>query len=95
MEQTVDSLLCDEVWLTSPTVANHSHAIAMSKSAESYGGCTFYMSKEDCEHAFAICFQKEVTYMPQCGYKDHLQSCGLVLDRFRAMQWLLKVSFYM
>ncbi|XP_057513909.1 putative cyclin-D7-1 [Actinidia eriantha] len=90
MEQTVDSLLCDEVWLTSPTAANHSHATAKSKSAESDSGCTFYMSKEDCEHAFAICFQKEVTYMPQCGYKDHLQSCGLVLARFRAMQWLLK-----
>ncbi|CAL5422603.1 unnamed protein product [Camellia sinensis] len=77
----MDSLLCDEVWLTtSPTTTILNH---------DYGG-SFYTTKEDSQQAFDICLQKEIGYMPESQYQDHLQSSGLILARFRAMQWLLK-----
>ncbi|THG09277.1 hypothetical protein TEA_007532 [Camellia sinensis var. sinensis] len=79
----MDSLLCDEVWLTtSPTTTILNH---------DYGG-SFYTTKEDSQQAFDICLQKEIGYMPESQYQDHLQSSGLILARFRAMQWLLKME---
>ncbi|KAI7997025.1 putative cyclin-D7-1 [Camellia lanceoleosa] len=77
----MDSLLCDEVWLTtSPTTTILNH---------NYGG-SFYTTKEDSQQAFDVCLQKEIGYTPESQYQDHLQSSGLILARFRAMQWLLK-----
>ncbi|XP_058209122.1 putative cyclin-D7-1 [Rhododendron vialii] len=76
----MDSLLCDEVWLTENSKSDSRHNV---------NGC-FYTTKEDCREAFEICLQKELSYMPESGYRDHLQSSGLSLARFRAMLWLAK-----
>ncbi|KAI8560530.1 hypothetical protein RHMOL_Rhmol04G0263600 [Rhododendron molle] len=76
----MDSLLCDEVWLTENSKSDSRHNV---------NGC-FYTTKEDCREAFEICLQKELSYMPESGYRDHLQSSGSSLARFRVMLWLAK-----
>ncbi|KAF7144414.1 hypothetical protein RHSIM_Rhsim04G0159000 [Rhododendron simsii] len=78
----MDSLLCDEVWLTENPNSDSRHNV---------NGC-FYTTKEDCREAFEICLQKELSYMPESGYRDHLQSSGLSLARFRVMLWLAKME---
>ncbi|KAG5553954.1 hypothetical protein RHGRI_011726 [Rhododendron griersonianum] len=77
----MDSLLCDEIWLTENSKSD--------SRARNVNGC-FYTTKEDCREAFEICLQKELSYMPESGYRDHLQSSGLSLARFRVMLWLAK-----
>ncbi|CAK9179457.1 unnamed protein product [Ilex paraguariensis] len=64
----MDSLLCNEVWLMSPTTtsdrnANKHHCYETKSCDISY----FYTTKEDCEDAFRICLDKELSYMPETG----------------------------
>lgn len=86
----MESLLCDESWLSSPATPIHQHA-TKHHSSESYYG-SFYTTKEDCEQALAIYLEKEMSYMPEASYIEHLRSKNLIFARFRAIQWLFRVS---
>ncbi|XP_039013457.1 putative cyclin-D7-1 [Hibiscus syriacus] len=76
----MENLLCDEVWLSGPETPDPSHETDR---------CTL---KEDSEQALLICLKKELSYMPEPGYLDYLQSNNLVFSRFRAVQWLIKTG---
>lgn len=52
----------------------------------------FYTSKEDSERALADSLQKELSYLPEAGYMDHLLSSGLIIFRLGAIQWLIKTQ---
>jgi cyclin D7 len=85
------SLLCDETWLSSPVTPINHHSPKQC-SLESYCG-SFYTTKEDCEQAIAMFLGKEISYMPQSNYVEHLRLNNLTFARFRATQWLFRVSF--
>jgi hypothetical protein len=89
----MDSLLCDEAWLSSPGVTPIDHHHARHHSSESYLGGSFYMTKEDSEEALAIYLEKEISYMPEANYVEHLRSENFTSARYRATQWLFRVSF--
>ncbi|XP_037491144.1 putative cyclin-D7-1 [Jatropha curcas] len=78
-------LLCDEAWLSTPPPTP-----GYCNNVESYSSSSLYTSKEECEQAFSIYFEKELTYMPQQGYLEHLHFKNLFSARFRAIQWLIK-----
>lgn len=87
----MESLLCDEAWLSSP-VTPVSHYSLRNHSSESYCG-SFYTTKEDSEEALAIYLEKEISFMPEANYVELLRSKNLTAARFRAIQWLFRVSF--
>ncbi|XP_050213875.1 putative cyclin-D7-1 [Mercurialis annua] len=80
----MDSLLCDEVLLSTDCCCNNNH--------DNDNGDGFsYTAKEDCEEAFCLCLKKEFTYMPSQGYFVHLdQSQDLLFARIEAIRWLIK-----
>ncbi|KAF9679940.1 hypothetical protein SADUNF_Sadunf06G0068000 [Salix dunnii] len=87
----MDSLLCDEAWLSGPATPDYFH----NQQRYSYGGnyaaaCSFYTTIEDCEKAVFICVEKEFTCMPEPGYVEHLRTKDLLFPRFRAIHWLIK-----
>jgi hypothetical protein len=82
----MENLLCDEAWLSSP-VAPIDH-----QSSECYRG-SFYPTKEDSEEALSIYMEKEISYMPEANYVEHLRSQNLTNARYRATRWLFRVSF--
>ncbi|XP_030925183.1 putative cyclin-D7-1 [Quercus lobata] len=84
----MESLLCDESWLSSPATPIHQHATKHHSSESCYG--SFYTTKEDCEQALAIYLEKEMSYMPEASYIEHLRSKNLIFARFRAIQWLFR-----
>ncbi|XVF55242.1 hypothetical protein PTKIN_Ptkin06aG0021400 [Pterospermum kingtungense] len=86
----MENLLCDEVWLSSPcgTPTDRSHE-REHYTLKGYAD-SFYTTKQDSEQALVICLEKELSYMPEPGYLDYLQSNSLVSARFRAVQWLIK-----
>lgn len=90
----MDSLLCDEVWLSSPPKTPDSYHKADRFSigdADSF----YATSNGDCDQeAIAIFLEKELSYMPKSGYIDRLQSLNLFLHRFGAIQWLFKVGLF-
>ncbi|OMO97236.1 hypothetical protein COLO4_14758 [Corchorus olitorius] len=98
----MENLLCDEVWLSSSSSSSnspgrttpdvhHSHDHERERCILIKGfDDSFYSTKEDSEQAFSICLEKELSYMPEPGYLDYLQSNNLVFPRFRAVQWLIK-----
>ena len=51
------------------------------------------MTKEDSEEALAIYLEKEISYMPEANYVEHLRSENFTSTRYRATQWLFRVSF--
>ncbi|KAF8402953.1 hypothetical protein HHK36_011046 [Tetracentron sinense] len=77
----MESLLCDEDWLNSPT-----------KKLPGLGMCTasFYTTTADCEHALTVCLQKEISYMLEPGYVECLRSSELLAARFRTIRWFIK-----
>ncbi|EEF30818.1 cyclin d, putative [Ricinus communis] len=87
----MDSFLCDEEWLPSPssTASGHCTQFQSNVNVDSYDD-SFYTTKEDCEQALSLCLEKELSYMPQQGYFEHLQSKNLFFARFKAVQWLIK-----
>lgn len=88
--QSMDNLLCDEVWFSttaSPSAPDDSYG------TDDYWSDSFYTTKEDCEKAICVCLQKELAYMPEPGYLEHLLSEKLFFARFKAIQWLVKVGF--
>ncbi|XVE61925.1 hypothetical protein DITRI_Ditri06bG0077300 [Diplodiscus trichospermus] len=84
----MENLLCDELWLSSPGTPDLSHE--RERSILKGHAASFYTTKEDTERALVICLEKELSYMPEPGYLDYLQSNNLVFARFRAVQWLTK-----
>ncbi|XP_062167067.1 putative cyclin-D7-1 [Alnus glutinosa] len=79
----MENLLCDEAWPSSP-VAPIDH-----QSTESYRG-SFYPTKEDSEEALSIYLEKEISYMPEANYVEHLRSQNLTNARYRATRWLFR-----
>ncbi|XP_021910944.1 putative cyclin-D7-1 [Carica papaya] len=79
----MESLLCDEVWVSSPNCCSHEYKNGVRESS-------FYARMEDCEEGFLLTLQKEHTYMPRPGYLHYLYSQDLVKARFRAIRWLVK-----
>ncbi|XAR68925.1 hypothetical protein NMG60_11000340 [Bertholletia excelsa] len=77
----MDNLLCDEV-------LGQDQAPIKSRRQSLSG--FFHITEEDWRQAFKVCLKKEFGYMPQPGHLDRLRSCGLVLARFKAIQWLIK-----
>lgn len=86
-----ESLLCNEVWPSSPVVADHHHH-RMKCCGSNCGLSSMYKTKEDYEEAFTICSEKEMSYMPQPNYSENLTTNNLVTARFRSIQWFIKVS---
>ncbi|KAF5176266.1 Cyclin-d4-2 [Thalictrum thalictroides] len=84
----MDSLLCDEDWLNSPSTYNHHHQPKIESSMD-YSFCT--TTEEDCKNAFMICLHKESSYMPKVGYVERLhQSSNLLHARIKAIQFFVK-----
>lgn len=84
----MESLLCDEVWLMSP----EDHDVHVNNEEE---GDTsfFYSTKEECEQAFGILLEKEMSYMPKPDYVKRIkENCFIENARFKAIYWLIKVN---
>ncbi|KAJ0028699.1 hypothetical protein Pint_35385 [Pistacia integerrima] len=81
------SLFCDELWLSNPDETSHE---PKQRILERCPGCSFYNTKEDCEQASIICSKKELSYIPEPGYLEYLQSNNLMNFRLKAIQWLFK-----
>ncbi|KAG4393342.1 hypothetical protein GLYMA_03G069200v4 [Glycine max] len=79
----MDNLLCDEVWLSksSNTFEEVSDPVAL-KSYEN----------EEFEEAFAVCLEKEVSFLPESDYTKYLHSNNLIFPRCRVIQWFIKVE---
>ncbi|KAJ6331640.1 hypothetical protein OIU76_010096 [Salix suchowensis] len=87
----MDSLLCDEAWLSGPATPDHRNDQQRYSYGENYAAaCSFYTTIEDCEKAVSIYLEKEVTCMPEPGYVEHLRTRDLLFPRFRAIHWLIK-----
>lgn len=83
------SLFCDELWLSNPGETCHEPKQCI---LESCPGNSVYNTKEDCEQASIISFEKELSYTPEPGYLEYLHSNNLMHLRHKAIQWLFKVS---
>ncbi|XP_049375356.1 putative cyclin-D7-1 [Solanum verrucosum] len=76
----MESLLCDEIWLEKEE--------ELKNDVEN--SC-FFKSKEDCEEAFEILLDKEISYMPKIGYVKFIkENCFIENARFKAIHWLIK-----
>ncbi|KAI9152807.1 hypothetical protein LWI28_001509 [Acer negundo] len=87
----MESLLCDEVWLSSPDQT----AVACFDDDDDHREPQNWRrstgDKEECYEATIMCLHKELSYMPQPGYFDYLLSNNnLMHSRSKAIQWLLK-----
>ncbi|XP_060206212.1 putative cyclin-D7-1 [Lycium barbarum] len=84
------SLLCDEVWLMSPTGDDHMHS--NNEINNDVGNSRFSNSiKVECEQAFGILLDKEMSYMPKEGYVKRIkENCFIENARFKAIHWLIK-----
>ncbi|TXG58648.1 hypothetical protein EZV62_016477 [Acer yangbiense] len=103
----MESLLCDEVWLSSPDhqtacfdepqnwSPDHQIAVACFDDDDHREPQNWRRSsdKEECDEATIMCLHKELSYMPQPGYFDYLLSNNnLMHSRSKAIQWLVKSS---
>ncbi|KAL5991816.1 hypothetical protein ACLOJK_012727 [Asimina triloba] len=62
-------------------------------AAAAVGGLSSFCStKEDRDHAFAVCLQKEASYLLVHGYARHLCSSGLIYARFKAVQLIIQTQ---
>ncbi|KAK3226334.1 hypothetical protein Dsin_006196 [Dipteronia sinensis] len=81
----MESLLCDEVWLSSPDQTAVAACFDEPQNWRRSG------DKEECDEATIMCLDKELSYMPQPGYLDYLLSNNnLMHSRSKAIQWLVK-----
>ncbi|XP_038701858.1 putative cyclin-D7-1 [Tripterygium wilfordii] len=81
----MDSLLCDENWLSIPDdqCQQSNHIQGLEKHSD--------LSNEKVSEALKICLEKESSYVPKAGYARQLQSDNDFLSaRFRAVHWLIK-----
>ncbi|PHT99357.1 hypothetical protein BC332_31700 [Capsicum chinense] len=78
----MDSLLCDEVWIEEGGGGFNNDV--------GNGSC-FYSTKEDCEEAFEILLDKEMSYMPKPGYVKLIKENFFIENaRFKSIHWLIK-----
>lgn len=85
----MESLLCDEVWDMSPADEQNG-----DRSDEAHG-VVEKCKKEDCEEAFGILLEKEVRYMPEPGYANHLKLNRFIDNaRSKGVHWLIMVSSF-
>ncbi|KAM3325503.1 putative cyclin-D7-1 [Capsicum chacoense] len=78
----MDSLLCDEVWIEEGGGGFNNDV--------GNGSC-FYSTKEDCEEAFEILLDKEMSYLPKPGYVKLIkENCFIENARFKSIHWLIK-----
>nr|QYW07133.1 cyclin D7-1 [Dimocarpus longan] len=87
----MESLLCDEVWLSSPETDgccdDHHEPPQKWRSFEIGDGC----SKEERYETNVMYLEKESCYLPEPGYVDYLLSNNdLMQSRSRAIQWFIK-----
>lgn len=82
----MESLLCNEVWLTSPNTEEEEE-----ENDDAFDSNT----KVDCEEAFVAFLGKETTYLPRSGYYSNLVDIhDLIANaRFKAVTWIIKVLF--
>ncbi|XP_034219105.1 putative cyclin-D7-1 [Prunus dulcis] len=85
----MESLLCDEVWPSSPAV-NDPMSQMDHCGSNSYCGSSMYTTKEDFKQALAICLGKEMSYMPGPNYAEKLCSNSLIIARFKSIHWFIK-----
>ncbi|XP_004305190.1 PREDICTED: putative cyclin-D7-1-like [Fragaria vesca subsp. vesca] len=78
------SLLCDEVWPSSPLATAKNYMIDCETLS------MYARSKRDYDESFTICLEKEMSYMPQPNYVENLCSNNLVIARFKSIQWFVK-----
>ncbi|KAL6133176.1 hypothetical protein ACLB2K_065413 [Fragaria x ananassa] len=78
------SLLCDEVWPSSPLPTAKNYMIDCETLS------MYARSKRDYDESFTICLEKEMSYMPQPNYVEYLCSIHLVIARFKSIQWFIK-----
>lgn len=88
----MESLLCDEIWLTSPVTPDPPCRAPMQPNFDIYAS-SFYTTKQDREQALAICMRQELSYMPEPEYAHRLRSDDMGISRFRVIQWIIKVIF--
>ena len=94
------SLLCDEVWPSSPASASDDISVEMAEhvttkhvSFESHDSVEFHhITNDDCKQALSICLKEEKSYIPKHNYLEYLESKNLIVARFRIIQWFIKVS---
>ncbi|CAN4080681.1 unnamed protein product [Withania somnifera] len=80
----MESLLCDEVWLEGEEGRGGGFY-------NDVGNSCFSNLKEECEQAFEILLEKEMSYMPKSGYVKLIkENCFIENARFKAIHWLIK-----
>ncbi|KAK6943643.1 Cyclin, C-terminal domain [Dillenia turbinata] len=91
----MESLLCDEVWLSSPTnLISYDRKHGMHPNPDSQIISTmFHTTIEDCQYALSISLEKELSYIPKPGYSEFLRSSSnMKVARYKAIQWLIKLQ---
>ncbi|XP_050383210.1 putative cyclin-D7-1 [Argentina anserina] len=78
------SLLCDEVWPSSPLATVKNYMIDFQTLS------MYARSKQDYDESFTICLEKEMSYMPQPNYVENLCSNHLAIARIKSIQWFIK-----
>ncbi|XP_073289308.1 putative cyclin-D7-1 [Primulina huaijiensis] len=87
----MESLLCNEVWLMNPLLAQEDADDFHAKNHAVHVNTCFYSSKPDFEEVIEIFLEKESSYMPDIGYSKQLNSSSLISTaRFTAVSSLLK-----
>ncbi|XP_075510185.1 putative cyclin-D7-1 isoform X1 [Primulina tabacum] len=87
----MESLLCNEVWLMNPLLAQEDADDFHAKNHAVHVNSCFYSSKPDFEEVVGIFLEKESSYMPDIGYSKLLNSSSLISTaRFTAVSSLLK-----
>ncbi|XP_010256847.1 PREDICTED: putative cyclin-D7-1 [Nelumbo nucifera] len=95
----MDSLLhCDEDWLFTTPTTTPTPTIPLSLhrefnlERETPAGYSFYFytTTEDHHNALLLSLEKEMTYMPDLGYLQHLKSLDVVTARVNAIKWFIK-----
>ncbi|RVW87439.1 putative cyclin-D7-1 [Vitis vinifera] len=89
LELIMESLLCDEIWLTSPVTPDPPCRAPMQPNFDIYAS-SFYTTKQDREQALAICMRQELSYMPEPEYAHRLRFDDMGISRFRVIQWIIK-----
>lgn len=91
----MESLLCNEVWLMNPLLAQGDADDFHAKNHAVHVNACVYSSKPDFKEVIGIFLEKELSYLPDIGYSKLLNTSSLInTARFTAVSSVLKVSFY-
>ncbi|KAL6508003.1 hypothetical protein OROGR_024198 [Orobanche gracilis] len=97
LQSTMESLLCNEVWLMSPTY-NNNNVQENKECIVSELGQTTNNRKDrtDREDLISILIDREATYMPEPGYMKFLKTNDMIRNaRFKAVSWIIKAQWRM